>query len=91
MTSKPSPDKELFTAWITKYALSSGIVERVVEHTGIDGMIERRDCYSPEYFHGDDWHYSKEGAVLKAEEMRKRKITSLEKQIEKLKKKDFRK
>lgn len=45
----------------------------------------------PIYYHGEgnDWHRTKESAIAKAEEMRKKKIASLKKQIEKLEKMEF--
>ncbi len=36
------------------------------------------------YFYGKDWHETKDDAVWRAEEMREKKIASLEKQVEKL-------
>lgn len=40
----------------------------------------------PTYYHeeGKEWHRTKESAIAKAEEMRKKKIASLQKQIKKL-------
>ena len=67
--------------YITKYALTRGILETdgaTVE--GIPSMAETNFGY----FHGDDWHETKEEAIKRAEEMRTKKIASLRKQIEKL-------
>ena len=53
--------------WITKYALTRGIIET-------DNL---NDCYSGKEY---SWiHYDKEAAIQKAEEMRQKKIESLEK------------
>ena len=43
------------------------------------------------YFHGEgrEWHRTKESAIDKAEEMRKKKIETMKKQIEKLEKMEF--
>lgn len=43
------------------------------------------------FFHGqgDEWHKSRESAVIRANEMIALKISSLEKQLVKLKKKQF--
>jgi hypothetical protein len=79
--------------WITKYALTQGIFET-------DG---KRDAYCPSaiiipacdklafttYFSGRDWHTNKIDAVIRAEEMRKNKIKTLEKQLAVLKKLSF--
>ena len=58
--------------WITKYALTRGIIE----------IHNLNDCYSGKRYR---WiHLDKESAIKKAEEMRQKKITSLKKQIKKL-------
>lgn len=75
--------------WITKYALTSGILEKEAE-VCTDNMISVKDTgYYTVYFHGNEWHKSRESAIAKAEEMRKKKIASLKKQIEKLEKMEF--
>lgn len=76
--------------WITKYALTKGVTEKNVDICG-DGMVNESDNRSPVYYHGEgkDWHRTKESALAKAEEMRKKRIASLRKQIEKLEKLRF--
>lgn len=73
--------------WITKYALTQGIIEKEVREggKGFEGMIVTKDKY-PACFHGEgkEWHRTKESAIKEAEEMRKKKIESLKKQIKKL-------
>lgn len=55
-----------------------------------NNMISVKDTgYGTVYFHGNEWHKSRESAIAKAEEMRKKKIASLKKQIEKLEKMEF--
>lgn len=76
--------------YITKYALSQGIFE-------VDGEVSELfpDTFDARgylgYFHGDgkEWHRTRESAIKRAEEMRKKKIASLKKQIEKLEKMKF--
>ena len=59
-------------AWITKYALTRGIIE----------TENLNNCYSGK---GYSWmHCNKESAIQKAEEMRQKKIESLKNQIQKL-------
>jgi hypothetical protein len=72
---------KVFTAWVTKYAMTEGILKMKVE-----------DCFdtSPDmvakvngrgaYFHGKDWHRSHEAAIARAEEMRIAKLKSIDKQ-----------
>lgn len=79
--------------WITKYALTKGIIETEVYENclGTDptgNMISIREKGYVSYFHGkgNEWHTTKESAITKANEMRQKKISSLKKQIEKLEK-----
>lgn len=75
------------TVWITKYALSTGIktAERVNQSASHPGMVTymNKSGYR-EAFHKPDWHETEDGAILRAEEMRHAKITSLQRQITKL-------
>jgi hypothetical protein len=78
--------------WITKYALSSGII--VAENAKLCAnstavSYTTGDSSYPQYAHSKDWHRSRVDAILRAEEMRRKKITSLTKQIEKLRRLDF--
>lgn len=73
--------------WITKYALTQGVLEKEVEQSSVTpnmvvSTANQFDCYHGE---GRDWHRTPEAAADKAEEMRVFKIASLEKQIKKLK------
>lgn len=76
--------------YVTKYALTRGIHIADVTYCSETMVIERIKYY-PVYYHGDDWHYSREAAIAKAEAMRRNKIESLKKQIARLKKIDFEK
>lgn len=75
--------------WITKYALTTGIFEADVDVS--DDFPELVRVSPTQYFQGEgkDWHRTKIEALQRAEEMRQKKIRSLKKQIEKLKKKTF--
>ena len=79
---------ENITAWVTRYALTSGIqkVTGTVRHETSSAMLsypgECRDW--PVSVHGKDWHRTPEAALARAEEMRKNKIASLKKSIAKL-------
>ena len=81
-------DRERITAWITTYALTGGIkeVEGDVCHGISSDMLS---CAKEGHFHDSNWHRTKEAALVKAEEMRLKKIASLKKQIEKLEKLRF--
>lgn len=75
--------------WVTKYALTKGIFEDDVE---ISGDFPHLAQSSPtKYYHGEgkEWHRTKIEAIQRAEEMRKKKVRSLKKQIEKLEKMEF--
>ncbi|MGG7470791.1 hypothetical protein ACVVIH_20565 [Chryseobacterium arthrosphaerae] len=76
--------------YITKYALTKGIIESEGEILGGPTKMLRTTINSYRVnFYGTEWHQNKNEAIYKAEEMRKKKIASLEKQIEKLKKLKF--
>ena len=71
--------------WITKYALTQGIFCTEVKPCfDINPkMVSTLDKYA-QCYHGGDWHENKSDAVARAEEMRKKKIFSMEKQIKKI-------
>lgn len=71
--------------WITKYALTRGILEMECAQFGDISVKEVGNPF-PTYYHGEgnEWHRTKESAIQKAEEMRQKKIASLKKQIKKL-------
>lgn len=70
------------TVYITKYALTLGILMKDAKPCGTADMIQ----VGTTYFHreGRDWHLTLEGAQRRAEAMRVKKILSLEKSITKL-------
>lgn len=69
--------------YVSKYALSSGIFEVMAKVE--DGMATcRREGRFIECFHGKAWHYTKDQAIAEAEEMRIRKLKSLDKQAKKV-------
>ena len=71
--------------WITKYALTKGIIEAegevVRDHPNI---FYANEIVNGLFGEGKEWHRTKESAIQKAEEMRQKKIASLKKQIKKL-------
>ncbi|MBN1088078.1 hypothetical protein [Pantoea sp. 1B4] len=72
-------------AYITKYALTFGIYStkgEISDDTFIQKAQQRGEF--DQYFHGNEWHLSKEEAMAHAEEMRIRKLKSLDKQIKKI-------
>ena len=82
---------ETFDAWVTKYALTSGIRKISARACGSPGMIADTDerHFVTQYFFNDEWHTSPADALAQAEKMRVRKIASLRKQIAKLESLDF--
>lgn len=68
--------------WISKYALTDGIKEIEADLVS-DSMVRIGSC---SYLHGEgrEWHRTKEGAIIRANEMRKRKINSIRKTLSKL-------
>ena len=76
--------------WIVKYALTKGLFEIEGKEFGVDGISQESTNW-PTHYHGEgiEWCRTKEEAVQVAEKMRQKKIASLERQIEKLKKMKF--
>ena len=77
--------------WISKYALTQGIFETEAEIC--ETFADMIKCVGEwgAFYHGEgkEWHKTKEEAIVKAEEMRLKKIESLKKQIDKLTKMKF--
>ena len=72
--------------WITKYALTEGIIEMNCKATHDPKMIAGKwNGYYPTYVFTPHWHASKADANARAEQMRRDKLISLEKQIARLK------
>lgn len=71
--------------YITKYALSDGITKADCELCD-NGMAIDRSRGLHTYYHGDgrDWCRTPEAAIQRANEMRHRKLASLEKAKDKL-------
>lgn len=76
--------------FITKYALTKGIIERDVEETALGRSV---GFVAPDglnqYVCGAEWHKERIAAVLRAKDMQRNKLASLEKQIAKLRKLEF--
>lgn len=76
--------------YITKYALTKGILEKdatVIED--FPKMIRIENVRWPEKYFKPDWHETKEQAIKQAEEMRIKKIATLKRAIKKLETKTF--
>ena len=77
--------------WITKYALTDGIIEaQQISGSTYDGkeyafFVGKNSQYIAHfYIPYEELFWDKNSAIVKAEEMRQKKIASLKKQIEKL-------
>ena len=71
----------------TKYCLTQGITEHDVRECGNGMVAVPKTAKSFEYYlHGEgvDWHRTKEGATSRAEEVRIKKLQSLDKSIKKI-------
>ncbi len=74
--------------YITKWALTQGIIETeliVCSDTSTD-MVKAPKLGAHAYLHreGSEWHRTRESAVVRANEMRLKKVAALQKQIKKL-------
>ncbi len=74
--------------YITKFALTKGIQEIEAESTQFPNMVKKIGKYI-QTFHKPFWHESKKEAIEHAEILRKIKIESLKKSIQKFEKLDF--
>ena len=76
------------TVYITKYAVSQGILKVKADILSGGTMISWKpnDSSITQYFHGRgrDWHTTLESAMKRAEDMRLRKVASLNKQLHKI-------
>jgi hypothetical protein len=74
------------TVFVTKYALTQGILRKRVEDCH-DGMVSTVGDRYVAYFHGEgrEWHRTFDSASERAERMRTEKLASVAKQIAKLK------
>ena len=86
---------EIIHVFITKYALTLGIQEKDAEVCASisSKMIEVKSgpenhSYG-EHYHKPHWHLTREDAVVQAEKMRKNKLASLKKSMDKLTKLQF--
>ena len=74
-----------FKVWVTKYALSEGILAGEAEDINDNAInFYWRISAAPIFLNGKDWHRTEESAIERAEKMRTRKIESLRKKIAKL-------
>lgn len=83
-------EAETFTAYCTRYALTSGIFSFPARPVG-NGMVQDTSQLYSTYYHGEgrDWHLTHASAVSRAEAMRTAKLKSLKASIAKLEKLDF--
>ena len=72
--------------WITKYALTRGIFKR--ELIEVDGdcatVVDENGMNRKDLYFRNDWHSTKEDAIARSEEMRIKKLQSLDKQVKKI-------
>lgn len=86
---KKKAENELsLTAYITKYAITKGILKVRGSISNYSNMFVGS---TGGYYHGEgrDWHRTIEGAMERAEEMRGTTIRSLKKKLTKLEKMEF--
>ena len=88
--SQKMTETNTFPAWITRYALTTGIEEITARQSYYERLITDANRTHCHYFgENTEWHRTREGAVIRAEEMRAARIASLRKSITKLEKVSF--
>ena len=80
---------EIMKVWVTKYALTAGIFTKEAEIFNDDTKLccirgDNEYTYD-QYFRGKDWHLLEKNVKIRFEEMKRKKIMSLEKQLKKIK------
>lgn len=76
--------------YITRYALTRGIIELELEEESVSGKgCSARSDLNSNFFYGKEWHRTLEEAKKDAESRRDRKIESLKKQLAKLEEMKF--
>lgn len=78
--------KEAKVVYVTKYALTSGITKELVHKTGTPTMVETTGCFLTTYYHKPDWHDTEKEARTRTAHMIGKKIASVQKQLDRLKK-----
>jgi hypothetical protein len=73
-------------AYITKYALTAGIIEtNLAEMVNVQNHVIRANIGTPSnYFKRTEWQRERESAILRANIMRRQRIDALENQIKRL-------
>ena len=70
--------EETFKVWISKYALTQGILEMDAKETCSPGMIEALgdNGVRAGFYHGEgkEWHLTEEGAIRRAEDSVRRRL-----------------
>ncbi len=79
MQPMPLPPNERITAWVTKYALTQGIIKMVGEVSAASPTyfhnLNRQPCVDA---HGKDWHRTEAAALARVDDMiaaRRKSIT----------------
>ena len=78
-----TPKKKTKMVYVTKYALTKGIEYVEVKETFSPDFVTENIRY-PRNFHKGDWFENKEDAIKNAEEMRIKKLQSLDNQMKKI-------
>lgn len=78
-----------FTGYITKFALTWGIIEADLESPDGSDLCVLRSSepgVTNQYFHGEgkEWHRTKDAAVARANAMKATKLAALRKQMAKI-------
>ena len=77
---------DTFEGFVTKYALTSGIIRNRLSPTAVDGLVVDASSRYHIAYHGEgkEWHRTWESAVARAEEMCKAKLASMRRSMAKI-------
>jgi hypothetical protein len=80
--------EQAMKVWITKYALTSGVIETEAEISGTTKSPKSMIVCHLGYFHKPDWHSTEVSALKRVKLMFVNRIKSLEEKIQSLRRKE---
>lgn len=83
-------EMDLLEVYVTRYALTKGIQKRIVKLTHTPEMVgDSKESHLFYHGEGDDWHYTLKAAIKRANEMKRKKVENLKKQLYKIEALEF--
>lgn len=84
LTKSAVPASLTLTVYVTKYALTRGILTVTVQKEPEDDLVTVTGVGPTQYYHRGEWHTTFLEAAMKARKMRDARVLALKKQVKKL-------